>query len=303
MPGYRHSSLRDHSENELRTLFNRPTPSLPTPRQLGTSSHPRWFEQPPWQVPMTVDGSAHHYVVASHFVENQVRFERAAHYKGTPLAETRMNETATRPKLWVLAEKLAGRFHRGEVTLGHLPTRVDYIPIELPLQVRNESIRFLEAHDAGACVRARTRSRMASKSALVRGVTGWSAASNNQASNSGVTSRGFCCCSRIERMTSFTNSLGSAQTPERTWCRRKSSTSVARTIVMVEEYRPSLSFASETQPRWGWKRCGPPPKGKRNNSHHISLGGGLVPRNPGLADTIPLGLQNRWCVRCSAPLY
>src|SRR5437667_5411669 len=114
-----------------------------------------------------------------------------------------MNEAAAGPKLRVLAEKLAGRFHRGEVTLRHLPTRVDFIPLKLPLNIRNESIRLVDAHDAVACVRACTRSRMASKSDFVSGVTGCSAASNNQASSSGVTSRGFCCCSRIERIASL----------------------------------------------------------------------------------------------------
>src|SRR5438034_10987416 len=137
-----------------------------------------------------------------------------------------MNEAAARPKLRVPAEELTGGFHRGEVVFRHIPTRVDCISLELPLHVRKESVRFADVHDAVDWMRARTRSRIMSKSAPVSGVAGWSAASNSQASNSGVTSMGFCCCSRIERITSLTNSLGSAQTPECTWFCRKSSTSL-----------------------------------------------------------------------------
>src|SRR6266567_1584488 len=148
-----------------------------------------------------------------------------------------MNEAAARPKLRVLAEEFTGGFHCGEVIFRHIPTRVDCIRLELPLHVGKECVRFADAHDGVDWVRARTRSRMVSKSAPVSGVAGCSAASNNQASNSGVTSRGFCCCSRIERMTSLTNSLGSLQTPVRTWFCRKSSTSLARTILMARNYR------------------------------------------------------------------
>jgi hypothetical protein len=47
-----------------------------------------------------------------------------------------MKEAAARPELRVLAEELTGGFHRGEVMFRHIPTRVDCIPLELPLHVR-----------------------------------------------------------------------------------------------------------------------------------------------------------------------
>ena len=72
---------------------------------------------------------------------------------------------------------------------------------------------------------------MSLKSAEVRGVAGLSAASSNQASSSGVTSKTFVCCSRTERRTSFTNLLASAQAPARTCSCKKSSTSLANAIV------------------------------------------------------------------------
>lgn len=103
-----------------------------------------------------------------------------------------------------------------KVVYGHLPTRVGCVPLELSLNIRGEIVRLADAHDARDFTRARTRARMASKSFFVSGVVGLSAASSSQVSNSGVTSKGFCCCSRTERMTSLISSLASAQTPART---------------------------------------------------------------------------------------
>ena len=70
---------------------------------------------------------------------------------------------------------------------------------ELPLNISREIVRLADAHAAGVFARARTRARMASKSFFVSGVVGLSAASSSQASNSGVTSKGFRCCSRTDR--------------------------------------------------------------------------------------------------------
>src|SRR5207248_8757019 len=115
-----------------------------------------------------------------------------------------------------LSEESASGLHGSDELLRHVPARIDRIPLELSLNVRDEIAGLADTHDAADFVRARTRSRTLSKSVPVNGEVGASAASSNQASNSGVRSKGRCRCSRTERMTSFTNSLASAQTPERT---------------------------------------------------------------------------------------
>ena len=152
----------------------------------------------------------------------------------SPIAKLRMGEAALRSKLRMLSEKLTGRFHGGEITFRHIPTGIDGIPLELLLSVRSEVVQLADVQAAEDFVRVRTRARMALKSALVSGVVGWSAASNNQASNSGVTSKGFCCCSRRARRTSLISSLASAQMPERTWSCTKFSTSLSKAMVMVK---------------------------------------------------------------------
>ena len=55
-----------------------------------------------------------------------------------PIAKARMGEAALRPKLRMLSEKLAGRFHGGEVTFCDSPTGIDGIPLELLLYVRRK---------------------------------------------------------------------------------------------------------------------------------------------------------------------
>src|SRR5438874_10966277 len=116
--------------------------------------------------------------------------------------------------------------------ISQLLAGIGNIPVGLALNVRNEVARLKEAHAGVERARARTRFRIPAKSFLVRGLTGLSADSNNQASNSGVTSKGLRCCARTERSTSFTSSLASAQAPERTCFLRKLSTSLATAIVI-----------------------------------------------------------------------
>src|SRR5436190_4596745 len=118
------------------------------------------------------------------------------------------------------SEELAVGFDGGQVSLSHVPVRVEHVPLKLPFNVRDEIVRLADAHFLPDCVRSRTLSRMEVKSSRVSGLAGFSAASNNQASNSGVSSNGFCCWSRTERRRSLTNSLASVQTPERTCSRR-----------------------------------------------------------------------------------
>ena len=117
-------------------------------------------------------GTAHYHVIAGHFVEEDVLFEGTVHDEETPIAQARMSEVAARPKLRVLAEELAGGGHGIKVAFGHFPARVDCIPLELPLHVRDEIVGLVDAHEAEDFVRARTRSRIPSKSARVSGVTG-----------------------------------------------------------------------------------------------------------------------------------
>jgi len=80
--------------------------------------------------------------------------------------------------------------------------------------------------------RACTRARKAGKSVLASGVVGWLAAASNQASSSGVKSKGLRCGSRRERMTSLISSLASVQTPARTYSGRNPSASRSRATVM-----------------------------------------------------------------------
>src|SRR5207244_2093924 len=134
-----------------------------------------------------------------------------------------MSETAQRSKVRVFSEQSAGGFQRVQVTFRYLPASVGHIPLELPLNVGDEIVRLAEAHEAVGFTRARARARMVSKSSLLNGLVGRSADSNSQASNSGVTSKGFCCCSRRDRMIPLTNSLASAQTPARTCSCKNSS--------------------------------------------------------------------------------
>lgn len=97
-----------------------------------------------------------------------------------------MREGASRPEQGILTQKVASSLDSGEVTIGNLPASVDGIPLDLLFDIRNEIARLMDTHGAVEPVRTRTRSRMAVKSLLVRGVLGLSADSNNQASSSGV---------------------------------------------------------------------------------------------------------------------
>src|SRR5208282_102831 len=151
-------------------------------------------------------------------------------------------------KFRVQFEQTAGRLHGVEVMFGNFPAGIDRIPFKLALHVRDEVAGLARAHAAEDLRRDRPRSRMPLKSDLVSGVTDLSAASSSHASSSGVISKNFRCCSRSERMTSLTNSLASAHTPERTWSRRKSSTSLAKATVMVENYRWLIMLAMFRRP-------------------------------------------------------
>src|ERR1035441_4281959 len=103
-----------------------------------------------------------------------------------------MSESATRSQSRMLSQKPARGFHGIQQMIGHLPAGVRQLPLGLPLEVGDEIVRFADAHDPAAGGRARTRFRMAAKSFSVSVVAGLSAASNNQASNSGVTLKGLC---------------------------------------------------------------------------------------------------------------
>ena len=116
----------------------------------------------------------------------------------------------------VLFQKSNGGFDSRDVEFRYFPSGIDGVPLKLPFHVRDEIVGLEHAHVAEDFKRDRTRSRMPSKSFAVSGVTGLSAASSSQASNSGVIANGFCCYSRTERRRSLTSSLGSEETPART---------------------------------------------------------------------------------------
>jgi hypothetical protein len=171
------------------------------------------FEQSARQILMSMRGAAHNHIVADCFVKEDVFVEWPEYDEEPPVAESRVSKTAARPKLRMLSEKPAGGFDGIEIMIRYFPVCVERISLKLPLNVRDEIVRLADAHDF---MRARTRSRMELKSSRVSGVTGLSAASSNQFSSSGVTSNGFCRCSRTERMMSLTSSLALAHAPRRT---------------------------------------------------------------------------------------
>ena len=158
-----------------------------------------------------------HHIVTDHFVKQDVLLERTRDHEKPPVLQARVSETTSRSKLRVLFKKAGGGFDCGGVVFCHFPSGVDGLPLELPLHVRDKIVGLENAHAAADFRRDRTRSRMPSKSLAVNGVTGLSAASSSQASNSGVTAKGLCCCSRTERRRSLTSSLGLEETPARTW--------------------------------------------------------------------------------------
>jgi len=189
------------------------------------------FKQSLRQVTMPMHGPTHHDFAGENFVKEDMPFERTENEKETPVVQPRVGKAAVWTKRRMLPEELASRLHRVEIKIGHFPTRIQHIPLKLPFNVGNELVRLADVHAAGVWTRVRTRSRMPRKSAAASGETGLSAASNNQASNSGDTTKGLCCWSRTERRRSLTRSLASAQTPERTCSCKKSSTSLARAIL------------------------------------------------------------------------
>lgn len=63
-----------------------------------------------------------------------------------PLAQQRMHEATARAEWRMLTEQAASSFHSIKIAVGHAPTGMDCIPLELPLQVRDEVVRFEDIH-------------------------------------------------------------------------------------------------------------------------------------------------------------
>jgi len=122
-----------------------------------------------------------------HFIEKDVLFERAKDNEESPASQTWINEASVRSELRVLSDQLAGRFDGIKVAVCDIPPRLGNVPFKLALDVRDKIVGLANVHDVADFVRARTRSRMQSKSSRVRGVVGLSAASDSHTSNSGVT--------------------------------------------------------------------------------------------------------------------
>src|SRR3989442_1529696 len=98
---------------------------------------------------MPVQGTTHHHLVPAPLVEEDVLVEGTEDDKETPVAKARVGETAARPKLRMLTQKLAGGFHGCKVGLRHRPVRVMRIPRVLPFHVSDEIAGLAEAHAAG----------------------------------------------------------------------------------------------------------------------------------------------------------
>src|SRR6266700_4061965 len=145
-----------------------------------------------------------------------------------------MFKAAPRSKDGMPAQQPAGGLHRIRVTLRHLYTGISDVPIEAILYIGDELGRFEKAHVRLDASPLPDLFLMASKSAAVKGVAGWSADSSSQDSSAGVTLKVFSCCSRRDRRTSFTNSPGSSHAPLRTCSFRKSSTSLAKAMVISQ---------------------------------------------------------------------
>jgi hypothetical protein len=105
-----------------------------------------WFEQTAWQVAMAVHCAAHDHIIARHFVEEDVLFERAENNEESPVAKPRVIEAAARPKQRMLSEKLAGGLHGSKIMLGHIPACLRRIPLKLLLNVRDEIAGLEDAH-------------------------------------------------------------------------------------------------------------------------------------------------------------
>jgi hypothetical protein len=70
------------------------------------------------------------------------------------------------------AQQPAGGFNGVEVTISYFPARLDQVLIELAFNIGNEIVRLADTHAPEEGLRLRTRCRIPSKSALVRGVAG-----------------------------------------------------------------------------------------------------------------------------------
>jgi hypothetical protein len=80
-----------------------------------------------------------------------------------------MSKSAEGAKLWMLAKQTTRRFNCGEITLCYTFVGVINVPAILPLNVGEKFVRLADAHDF---FEASARSRIAAKSADVRGVVG-----------------------------------------------------------------------------------------------------------------------------------
>ena len=121
--------------------------------------------------------------------------KRTQYDKEAPRRKARIGQPRHWPKHRLAFDERAGGGNSREVALCDLPSRIFRLPLILQFRIRDEISRLADAHAAGPSSRARTRWRMASKSAGINGVAGLSAASRSHASSSGVAVKGCCRCS------------------------------------------------------------------------------------------------------------
>jgi hypothetical protein len=151
------------------------------------------FEQSSGQLTLPTHCPTHHDIAAGHFVGENVLIERPGNEKEAPFAQTRVSETASWPQIRMLAQQPARGLNRLKVTIAYFSTRLGQVPIELALNIGNEIVRLADVHAPERGLYFPARCRIPSKSVLVSGVAGWSAASRSQASSLGVISNSLRC--------------------------------------------------------------------------------------------------------------
>src|ERR1043165_1784565 len=121
-----------------RPRMMRSAPGLARSRRLG---------QPPRQIAIAVHRSAHQDILVGDLVKEDVPLKGTKDDEESPGAEPRMSESALWTQVRVLPDQTAGCLHCIEVPVCHLTAGLDRVPFELMLYIRNEVVRFADAHD------------------------------------------------------------------------------------------------------------------------------------------------------------
>lgn len=120
---------------------------------------------------MTVHRATEDHVASDWLVKEDMLSERREDDEEAPVAEAGMREASQRADPRMKLDEQAGAFDSIEVALGDFPRGIVRIPLELLFDVGEERGRLASAH-CWPVMRARTRSRIPSKSSLPNGVAG-----------------------------------------------------------------------------------------------------------------------------------